>query len=447
MVSSRYELKTMAHATLLVLEDGVPLIATDPWVVGSVYWRSWWLEQYPTGEELDLVRRAKHVYITHSHPDHFHWPSLRQIGPRPILHARFPKFDVTEFLEKHKYPTRVLEPWRWYSISDRVRIASVTVPIDDSVLVIDTPDTTVVNLNDSVPRVALLRYLRERLLTPGKPVVALKSYSPASVAASMFRNGQRDVMKSKADYARVAQTIAETLGATDFVPFASQAFFSRADSRWANEFKVVYEDLRQHWDSSSVRLCQPFVTMNLATREYTSRYGEVRRELEPDAAAKVGAREAEEAEFRLPDDFDARLKRYLDEVVGLRWILRRGIGWRLSTSGSERFYNSRTKAIEHRIPDRYDMVITLPDKVLDESLHNNVLTDLGITMIIRVDTRINSRLAYGTFLLFGLHDYGHFNDVGSIVRFAKFYAPYFFPALWRVRDRVMGTPAPASRLL
>ena len=226
-----FTLKTLGHATLVVLEDDKPLIATDAWLVGSSYWRSWWLERYPTAEEFELVRHARHLYFTHSHPDHFHWPSLRQLGKRPVLHARFPRFDVAEFLNNSGYPTRELEPWQWYSITERVRIASVPVPIDDSILVIDTPAATVVNLNDSMPRMSLLRYLRKRLLTPGRPVVALKSYSPASVASSMFRNGQREVMKTKQDYARIAQSIAETIGATDFVPFASQVFFSRRDSR------------------------------------------------------------------------------------------------------------------------------------------------------------------------------------------------------------------------
>ena len=184
-----YELKTIGHATLLVLEDDEPLIATDSWLVGSTYWRSWWLERYPTEEEFELVRRTGHLYLTHSHPDHFHWPSLRQLGPRPILHARFPRFDAAEFLNEHGFRPRTLEPWQWYAINECVRIASIPVPIDDSVLVIDTPDATVVNLNDSMPRLSLVRYLRRRLLTQGKPVVALKSYSPASVAVSMFRNG------------------------------------------------------------------------------------------------------------------------------------------------------------------------------------------------------------------------------------------------------------------
>jgi hypothetical protein len=428
-----YELKTIGHATLIVLENGLPIVATDPWLIGSVYWRSWWLERYPSGEEIDLVRRARHLYLTHSHPDHFHWPTLRHLGPRSILHARFPRYDTAEFLAAHGYPPRALEPWVWYSVTKNVRMASIPVPIDDSILVIDTPPATIVNLNDSVPRRALLRYLRRRLLSPAKPVVVLKSYAPASPAASIFRNGQRELMKTKQDYVSTARHMAEALGATDFIPFASQAFFSRRDSRWANEFKVVYEDLRHYWDSS-VRLCEPFVSMNLATREFVSRYAEVKRALGPEAAMKVEARESEEAGFQLPADFDARLERYLREIYGLRWLLPHGIGWKLSTSGAERYYSPRTRTVSQQIPERSDIVITLPDKVLDESLRNNVLTDLGITMFIRVDTQISKRFAYAIFLMFGLHDYGHFNDPASVLRFLRFYAPYFVPGLWRVRD-------------
>jgi hypothetical protein len=437
------ELKTIGHATLILLEDGEPLLATDPWLIGSTYWRSWWLERYPTADELDLVRRARHLYLTHSHPDHFHWPTLRHLGPRPILHARFPKFDSAEFLEKHGYPPRELEPWHWYEISANVRMVSVPVPIDDSVLVIDTPETTIVNLNDSMPPRALLRYLRGRLLTPGKPVVALKSYAPASPAASMFRHNQRTVLKTKKDYADTAQRMAEDVGATHFVPFASQAFFSRRDSRWANEFKVVYEDLREYW-RSKVELCEPFVSMDLATRQWTSRYGEVKRSLDATEAMKVEAREIEESQFQLPADFDARLKHYLDEVKGLRWLLPHGIGWKLSTSGAERYYRTRSKTIHAEIPERCDVTITLPDKVLDESLANNVLTDLGITMFIRVDTQVSRRRAYAVFLMFGLHDYGYFNDWRSSLRFVRFYTPHFVPLLWRLRDLVARSGPPRT---
>lgn len=57
------QLRTLGHATLLVLEDGVPLVATDPWLIGSTYWRRYWLEKYPSPGEVDLVRERIHIRL------------------------------------------------------------------------------------------------------------------------------------------------------------------------------------------------------------------------------------------------------------------------------------------------------------------------------------------------------------------------------------------------
>lgn len=426
-------LNTLGHATLLIVEDGVPLLATDPWVVGSTYWCSWWLEKYPTPEEIELVRAAENVYITHSHPDHFHWESLKHLGQRPILHPSFPGYSLPEFLAQNGFAARMLEPWRWYPLSDRVRIASVPTPIDDSILFIDTPSATVANLNDSTPRLSLLKLARERLLDPDKPVVALKSYAPASAAVATFRGGKRSPLKTKKDYVLTARRLAEALDASHFVPFASQAFFSRRDSRWANEYKVTYEDLREHWGDDAITLCPPFVEMDLADLRYRSSYREVKRSLDQPAEAQVAAREAEEAAFVIPDDFDALFKTYFDEIPPLRVLFRRGVGWRDSTGSAERFYATRTRRVEKTIPPEHDFVLTLPAKVLYECLQAKILTDLGITMFIRVDTRVNLKLTYMAFLLMGLHDYGHFSSPRRVARFLRFYLPLFFPALSSAR--------------
>jgi hypothetical protein len=428
-----HTLKTFGHATLLVLQDGEPLVATDPWLIGSNYWRSWWLEKYPSEEEIDLVRRAAALYITHSHPDHFHWPSLRRLGPRETLHPEAPGYVVPGFLADKGFPARVMAPWTWLEVSEQVRIASVPVPINDSMLVVDTPRSVIVDINDCSPRGALLRLVKERLIDPDKRVIVLKSYSPASMGSALFSGDKRVPMKSKQDYADVARRMAEALGASYFVPFASQAFFSRSDSRWANDFKVTYEDLRAAWGVSPVELCPPFVTMDLATGDYTSAYADVSRSLSASQLEAIRGRESEEAAFTLPADFDARLKRYLDEVAFLRLFFRSGIGWRLTTSGTERFYNSRTREVENRIPGKHDFIVSLPDQVLHEALANNVLTDLGITMFIRVDTRVDRKMTYGAFLLMALHDYGHLADAKSMARCGWFYAPYLFPALLRLR--------------
>src|SRR6476659_8815626 len=152
--SGTLELRTIGHACLLVLEDGKPIIATDPWLVGSVYWRSWWLEKYPSEEEIDLVRQSRYLYLTHSHLDHFHWPSLRRLGPLRVLHPAFPSYSVPGFLESHGFHNRTLAPLTWYAVSDKVRVCSVPVPFDDSIMILDTPDAVIFNINDAAPRAA-----------------------------------------------------------------------------------------------------------------------------------------------------------------------------------------------------------------------------------------------------------------------------------------------------
>ena len=433
-----FELKTIGHATLIVSENGIPLIATDPWLIGSVYWRSWWLEKYPSADEVSLVRRCKCLYITHSHPDHFHWPSLRHLGPKKILNPRFPHYNVIDFLKSHQYPCEILEPFHWYQLTSRVRICSIPIPVDDSILMVQTPNAVIVDINDSSPRRRLLERIRREHIDSGKTVIVLKSYSPASAGVTTYREGKRAPLKTKKDFVNVAQGMAEALGAKYFVPFASQAFFNRTDSKWANEHKVTYEDLSGHWRPGDVSLCMPFTTMDLETFEHSSAYSEVRRKLDENQLAKVRAIEDAESAFELPPDFDQKLKKYLDEVYFLRTIYRRGIGWRLTSSNTERFYDTHRRCIERRIPTGHDFIISLPDKVLYEALQNGVLTDLGITLFVRVDTKINIKRTYAAFLLMGLHDYGHFKNPIRLTHFVRFYMPYMFPQLWSVWPRSRG---------
>ncbi len=69
------------------------------------------------------------------------WPTLRKLGHHRVLHPAFPSYSVPGFLNSHGYQTCTLTPLTWYALSDKVRICSVPVPMDDSILLIDTPDS------------------------------------------------------------------------------------------------------------------------------------------------------------------------------------------------------------------------------------------------------------------------------------------------------------------
>ena len=55
-------LKTYGHATLSFEKDEKPILITDPWLIGSCYWRSWWLQHYPNELELDKLKNTKNIY-------------------------------------------------------------------------------------------------------------------------------------------------------------------------------------------------------------------------------------------------------------------------------------------------------------------------------------------------------------------------------------------------
>jgi len=427
------EVRTLGHATLVLSVDGNPRLATDPWLIGSTYWRSWWLEEYPSAEEVELVRSCDLTYLTHSHPDHFHWPSLRMLGPRTTLHPTFPSYTVPGFLRSHDYPALALRPWQRYRLADDVAITSVPVPVDDSILLIETAATLVVDLNDSKPPSSVLGAIRRRFGQNKERVYLLASYSPASSAAAMHRDGERIATKGKAGYVRQVCAFAEALGATHYIPFASQARFHRSDSLWANDLKVTYDDLVAHWPDGRLELCRPYTRIVLDGAPSDRPLSEVApgalRPAGETVSAKVFEREAAERDFKLPADFDERLLAYLEQVRPLRSVYRHGIGWRLSTSGTERYYNTRTRELDQVIPADWDIVITLPDQVLYDALRNGVLTDLGITMFIRVDTQVDTRRTRIAFILMGLRDYNHLRGPLAFGQFVAFYAAMLTPGV------------------
>ena len=68
--------ETMGNATILVVQDGKPAIATDPWLAGTCYFGSWALDHPLTEKQIADVRACEWLWFSHGHPDHLHEPSL-----------------------------------------------------------------------------------------------------------------------------------------------------------------------------------------------------------------------------------------------------------------------------------------------------------------------------------------------------------------------------------
>src|SRR5215469_15937633 len=155
-------LRTLGHATLALYQRGEnPILVTDPWLIGSVYWRSWWLENYPTTEEIDWLARTAFVYVTHEHPDHFHMPTIRRLGRGPTyLFPALAEQGYLEHMARHGFHAEAAAPLQWREIAGGIWLMSVPAWNDDSVMLIDTPDALILNLNDAKLLKPVLRAIR-----------------------------------------------------------------------------------------------------------------------------------------------------------------------------------------------------------------------------------------------------------------------------------------------
>ena len=415
-------LRTLGHACAALYRDGeAPLLATDPWLLGSVYWRSWWLQHYPSAEEIDWVAKSPAIYITHEHPDHFHMPTIRRLGPSPVyLFPALAERGYLDYMRQRGYCAEIVVPLRWRAIAAGVSILSIPIWCDDSVLLVDTPTALILNLNDAKPLPPVVRAIRRVADRIGKPRVLLCSYSPASVVNSFLDESGIVSLKPARHYVDYVCRLCDTLAADFYMPFASQAEFHRDDSCWANRYRTTYQHLQQHWRSDT-RLLPPYTDIDLADFTYRSTPPEQYRPLTPARLAVLTAERAAAEEGTEISAADiAGLQRKLNVFRWLLWLIfPRGFAFALGE------HHLRYDGLRGRLCDADaasggcgDFVVSVPKLTMKEAIRNNHLTDLGITMFVRIRLlrRLDPRKVYALFVLFQFDDYGHLRSVASLLR-------------------------------
>ena len=67
----------VSHASVLI-EAGPIVLLTDPWCMGEVFNEAWSLLCTPALTPTTL-QGVTHIWISHEHPDHLHFPTLQAI--------------------------------------------------------------------------------------------------------------------------------------------------------------------------------------------------------------------------------------------------------------------------------------------------------------------------------------------------------------------------------
>ncbi len=257
--------ETIGNATL-VAHDAGPVLATDPWLVGSAYFGSWTRSHAIPARQRDAIARCRSVWISHGHPDHLSVESLEGLRDKRILLPDHVGGRVRDDLAALGFAVEVLPSRRWVPVSPRVRVMCLPDYNQDAVLLLDIGGRLVANLNDAGDRGWGGVVRRELRAHPESYLMALSGYGDADMINYFDESGARVAPPAAAriPVGRSLTRLVDGFGARFFVPFSSMHRYQRADSVWANEYVTPLDAHGVEFASRTCELLQAFVRRDFA---------------------------------------------------------------------------------------------------------------------------------------------------------------------------------------
>jgi hypothetical protein len=260
--------ETVGNATLL-LHDGRPLLATDPWIVGPAYFGSWGLSHDIPAEQMESIRRAEYVWISHGHPDHLSGDSLQLLRDKKILVPDHVGGRVFKDLVEQGFNVRVAPDREWIELSPRVKVLSIADYNQDGVLICDVNGRLVLNLNDASDRGwgGFVRKLTRRY--PRSFMLSLAGFGDADMLNFWDEDGRQLPLPPRTPLGRTLSRRARFWGTTSVIPFSAMHRYQRTDSIWAGRQSAALADYEEEFEHDKVTLLPAYLRYDCLNDEVT----------------------------------------------------------------------------------------------------------------------------------------------------------------------------------
>ncbi len=234
------EIRFHAHACIGIEGDDGHLLI-DPWFRGSVFNDAWSLVSPPDLSRIDFDR-LRFIWISHEHPDHLHFDSLRTIreratGPVTVYYRRQPNPNVREAIAKLGFEVSELVPHEETRLAPDLAITMFPTR-QDSALVIRAGDRVILDQNDC--RVAPAEVEAIRRAYP-----RIDAWFFQFSLAGYYANADDEAGLSRARvwHLDLIREYLEAFRPSVFVPFASFVHFTKAGNAHMNRYLVSLDDV------------------------------------------------------------------------------------------------------------------------------------------------------------------------------------------------------------
>lgn len=212
-------------------------ILTDPWIVDLPI-KSYMVYKFPEQKEKNIkkiISNVKYCYISHTHEDHFHIPSLKKLNKDiTMIIPNFSKYNnlrrndvLYETLKKLGFKKIVkMSPWEKLKISDEVSLTLIPsaktryFDWENSGLAISFKKQVVLNMNDNVADKELLKKIRAKI---GKIFIYFVQTAGISIHPACFsysKTKKKELIKKKVLDFDLQDNIIQHLKPEYLIPYA-----------------------------------------------------------------------------------------------------------------------------------------------------------------------------------------------------------------------------------
>jgi UDP-MurNAc hydroxylase len=225
------------HASVIIKGENISVLS-DPWYQGDAFHKGWnLLCETSDDQQLDVINKTTHIWISHEHPDHFSIPFFKkfsnQINKRKIkiLFQETKDKKVIQFLKNLSI--------EYFELKDNVNLKldesfSVTCLKDgfyDSALLIINENEKILNLNDC--DVTHKNRVKEVFSKTGEVDVLLTQFSYAAWKGGIANKKWR--IGAAVEKLNTVDLQISTFNPKFVIPFASFIYFSNKENFYLND--------------------------------------------------------------------------------------------------------------------------------------------------------------------------------------------------------------------
>jgi UDP-MurNAc hydroxylase len=227
------KIRFVSHASFSVESGGITLLS-DPWLFGKAFNQGWALLSPAATVPWETI---DYVWISHQHPDHLHFPTLKSLPPQEksrliMLYQKHASPRIPKVLRGLGYSNvQELTLNKWMSLRGGMEVLCGSVGSMDSWIAIHAERMNILNLNDCIVEPDHLKYISKLV---GKVTVLLTQFSFANWIGNYSDELGEVEAKLRDLRFRVGLLKPEAT-----IPFASFIYFCSRENSWMNEFAIT----------------------------------------------------------------------------------------------------------------------------------------------------------------------------------------------------------------